>query len=121
MREIFRKAFGIMAVSVVLFAVAGCSTPWNEIERNVDNSKNLRVGMTKSEVLEIMGEPVSDESYCTPDIWFYYVKTICHNGLVTEDECLPLVFRDGRLAGWGNRFYSEYRIKLKEQGRAVQL
>ena len=121
MRNFFRKAFGGMAVLAVLFAAAGCSAPWKEIERNVDNAKNLRVGMTKSEVLEIMGEPVSDESYCTPDVWFYYINTIWHDGLVTEDECLPLVFHEGRLAGWGNRFYTDYRIKLKDQGKAVEL
>ena len=121
MKGMFRNLFGVAAVLLLLFAAAGCSTPWSEIERNVDNSRNLRVGMTKSEVLKVMGEPVSDESYCTPDVWFYYINTIWHDGLVTEDECLPLVFHEGRLAGWGNRFYSEYRIKLKEQGRAVQL
>lgn len=108
--------------AVVLAMSAGCAwTPWGEIERNVENSKQLRVGMTKTEVLEVMGEPVSDESFCRPDLWFYYHKTVWADGLVTEDECMPLVFEDGRLVGWGNTFYAAYRINKKDRGGREEL
>ena len=36
-----------------------------------------------------------------------------HDGMITEDECLPIVFVDGRVAGWGNRFYATYRLEEK--------
>ena len=102
--------------------LAGCGgLPWQEISRNVENSKSLRVGMTKAEVLDVMGEPVSDETYCTPDVWFYYHKTVWADGLVTEDECMPLVFEDGKLAGWGNAFYAAYRINRKDHGQEFGL
>ncbi len=108
--------------AVTLGTTAGCAlTPWGEIERNVENSKQLRVGMTKSEVLDVMGEPLSDESFCRPDLWFYYHKTVWADGLVTEDECMPLVFEEGRLVGWGNTFYTAYRINKKDQGGREEL
>ncbi len=121
--KILGRTVKIMAVALVLcIAGAGCALfPWGERARNVENSKQLRIGMTKAEVLEVMGEPVSDETYCKPDVWYYYVETVWHDGLVTEDECIPLVFRSGRLIGWGNLFYSDYRVKLKDSGRELEL
>ncbi len=106
-----RKRILFCAVFAVISGfIAGCSTA----AKNVENSKQLRVGMTKSEVLEVMGEPLSGESFCKPDLWFYYYKNVWADGLTTEDECMPLVFENGRLAGWGNRFYASYRINKKD-------
>ena len=93
--------------------VCGCSTPWGTIRRNIENSRNLRVGMTKAEVLEVMGEPIRDEKFCEPDIWYYYNEMVWGDGLVTEDECMPLIFENGRLIGWGNNFRLDYRLKRK--------
>ena len=73
--------------------------------------------MTKHEVLAVMGEPLRDETFCKPDVWFYYFDTNWFDGFVTEDECFPLVFKDGKLQGWGNEFYTRMRIERKNQVR----
>ena len=107
----------LLGAALLLTVVFGCSaplTPWGIIRRNVENSRNLRVGMTKGEVLEIMGEPIRDESFCKPDLWYYYIEMVWGDGLVTEEECMPLVFEGGKLVGWGNDFYIDYRLKRKE-------
>ena len=112
-----RKAFayGAFALGLLLAAaLCGCKTPWSVIKRNIENSRQLRVGMTKGEVLEVMGEPIRDESFCKPDLWFYYIEMVWGDGLVTEDECMPLVFENGKLIGWGNNFYIDYRLKRKD-------
>ena len=85
----------------------GCALPHTSVEK----SKQLRVGMTKTQVLEIMGDPLSDEVFCQPNVWYYYIDPVWMDGLITEDECLPLVFAEGRLVGWGRKFYNEYRIR----------
>ena len=70
-------------IILLLFIAAiagGCSlNPYHVSKVNVENSKKLRVGMTKSEVLAIMGEPEKNETFNRPDIWFYYfnVYDIC--------------------------------------------
>ena len=74
---------------------------------------------TKEEVLAIMGEPLSDEQFCTPDCWFYYVEPVWCDGLTTEDECIPLVFENGRLVGFGRRFYTEYRLRARNNASEV--
>lgn len=118
----FFRRFLLIAVVGLLAVAPGCSyLPWNEAARNIDNSKQLRVGMTKSEVLEKMGEPVSDETYSTPDVWYYFIQSVWMDGLTTEDECMPLVFEDGKLIGWGNQFYTHYRVEKKKGGKKLEL
>ena len=96
-------------LSLVLLALCGCvNTPADTAER----AKALRVGMTKSQVEEIMGKPVQ-ESFSTPDLWFYYVETVWLDGLITEDECMPLVFENGKLIGFGRKYYNEFRLYKK--------
>jgi hypothetical protein len=94
----------------ILFFNSGCTTYFSQYD-NVENAKKLRVGMTKDQVLAIMGEPVKDEEYVKPDVLYYYIDTEWHDGLTTEDECLPLVFKDGKLIGWGNQFYEKIRVQ----------
>ena len=114
------KTFGIAAAvlgaAVLLICSGGCAwTPWGVVQKNTENSRNLRVGMTKAEVLKIMGEPIRDEKFCEPDMWFYYREMVWGDGLITEDECLPLIFENGKLIGWGNNFRLDYRLKRRTE------
>lgn len=101
--------------AVALLAIVlggGCSlNPLYLASTNLENSEKLRVGMTKAEVLKLMGPPEADETFNTPDHWFYYAFPQWHDGLVTEDECLPLVFADGKLIGWGVDFYTKFQLR----------
>ena len=104
----------LLAALCLAVSSGGCAyTPWGIVARNKENSRKLRVGMTKEEVLGIMGEPIRDEKFCEPDIWYYYNEMVWGDGLVTEDECLPLIFDDGKLIGWGNDFRIDHRLRRK--------
>ncbi|MDD5728956.1 MAG: DUF3192 domain-containing protein [Victivallales bacterium] len=109
-----KKLFIFSFVFSVLLAVSGCA--YHEAHANVEKSRDLRIGMTKQQVLKIMGEPVKNQKYVSPDVWFYYTCPQWIDGLTTEDECLPLVFRDGKLIGWGWEYYEKARI-LREFGK----
>ena len=90
----------LLTVITVMFS-ASCAK-----YQNRDNAMQLRNGMTKEEVLKIMGEPIRGKPYCTPDIWFYYVETKWWwDFQSTRDECLPVVFKDGKIVGWGVEYY----------------
>ena len=79
---------------------------WGEIDKNRENLKKIRVGMTKDEVLKIMGKPMKNQVYCTSNHWFYYTRTRWSDGMATRDECTPLIFSDdGLLLGWGLEYY----------------
>ena len=112
----------IVIIFIAALLAAGCSVnPFKTAKLNVENSKKLRIGMTKAEVLSIMGEPAKDEAFHRPDIWFYYFNTNWADGFVTEDECFPLVFENGKLAGWGNAYYTRSRIEHKNRVPNVEL
>ena len=109
-------AAAVLGTAVLLICSGGCAlTPWGVIQKNTENSRRLRVGMTKAEVLEIMGEPIRDEKFCEPDMWFYYREMVWGDGLLTEDECLPLIFEDGKLIGWGNNFRLDHRLTRRKE------
>ena len=100
-----KQLFCLIAAVAALALFNGCAGT-----ENVENARNLRTGMTKAQVLEIMGDPIANETFCKPDIWYYQVRTVWADGLTTEDECIPLVFADGTLIGWGNEFYAHHRM-----------
>lgn len=108
----------ILFIFSALLAALLCGCALTEASRNIENSKKLRVGMTKTQVLAVMGKPVEEE-FATPDLWFYFVKSVWMDGLTTEEECLPLVFEKGKLIGWGNRFYNDHQARLIDQRYSV--
>ena len=104
------KNLTIFTVILALTGIsAGCHyNGYYHARENLRKSADLRVSMTKDEVLEIMGEPVSNQEYSRPDIWFYYINPLWYDAMITQDECMPLVFEDGKLVGWGNEYYNQY-------------
>ncbi|MBO5307154.1 MAG: DUF3192 domain-containing protein [Lentisphaeria bacterium] len=109
-----KRFFALLSAAVLLGGLCGCAGM-----ENVENSKKLRVGMTKAQVQQIMGEPLAGETFCTPDVWFYQIQTVWADGLTTEDECMPLVFKDGKLAGWGTVFYTHFRQQKVSEAQAA--
>ena len=43
------------------------------------------------------------------EVLYYYTDLKATDGAITEDELTPLVFADGKLAGWGHDFLRDYR------------
>jgi len=80
------------------------------IQRSL-NQKHLKLvkkGMTKNEVLAIMGGPQIQKKFKKSNILFYYTTWDWADAAVTEIECTPLVFENDRLIGWGLAFYRNY-------------
>ena len=117
------KCLYAAVILALLGCFAGCASinPYKIAEKNVNNAKNLRVGMTKAEVLTIMGEPVKDESFNQPDVWYYYYDCNWLDGFITREECFPLVFKNGTLIGWGNRFYNHWHLQNKDRIPEVEV
>jgi len=84
-----------------------CNWGYWDAKANKEKLDVLRVGMTKQEVLNAVGEPLRDEIFNKPDIWYYYTDLKWSDGRISSDECTPLVFKSGRLAGWGNDYLKE--------------
>lgn len=104
--------WAVLTVLTLSFCGCGLSSQYT----NFENSAKLRVGMTKEQVLAIMGKPL-DAVFAKPDVWYYYIETRWHDGQETIDECMPLVFKGGKLAGWGNDYYKKEKLFKKQYVR----
>ncbi len=102
----FFRLFVYCALAIITCTLLSSCAYFSQYS-NIRDSRDLRIGMTKQQVLDIMGEPLRDQKFGKPDVWFYYVDTVWHDFLTTEDECMPLVFENGTLIGWGNDFYNQ--------------
>lgn len=101
----------ILAVVCAALAATFASCGYFQAKHQRDKLADIRVGMTKDEVVEVAGEPLSKELYSTDNYWFYYTDPKWYDGLVTQDECTPFLFNDdGILQGWGNRYFREQGI-----------
>jgi len=119
MKKIYTKTLCILLTAASLPLVSACAlvdrdksilspVMWSVIDTNRENLKKLRKGMTKDEVRKIMGAPMVEQVYNTPDHWFYYTRTRWSDGMATRDECTPVVFSEfGLVIGIGNQFYKE--------------
>lgn len=94
---------GLIAIGVLLAVLtAGCglfeSQPTN-------NFRQLSVGQTKAEVLQLLGEPYKTESYnlgpAQMTYWFYLTGTVYYN--VMDSDLTPVAFKDDKVVGWGDR------------------
>lgn len=93
----------------LLFALSLCCTiclcvacGYREAAITRSRMEDIRVGMNKAQVVNLLGEPLKDESYASEDVWFYYTRPRWYDGQATQDECTPFFFdANGLLAGWG--------------------
>ncbi len=85
----------------------------------------LAPGMSKVQVLQIMGAPYRNEAFTTDtgaliEAYFYPIEArwigIANSSTGYKYETTPLVIVDGDLVGWGWSFYEDttqkYDIKL---------
>ena len=84
----------ILTAACAALAALSASCGYFQAKEQRSKLADIRVGMTKEEVTEIAGEPLSRELYNTDKIWFYYTSPKWYDGLVTQDECTPLLFDD---------------------------
>ena len=119
MRNLFVFIVGILCLSFLFV----CATWQMEMKRNNENLLKLEMGMSKEDVITIMGKPTFNEAYQSlygksVVILFYYTQRKWADGSYTKDECTPIVFEDGKLVGWGDEFYKtkmEVDINVKHK------
>jgi hypothetical protein len=135
----------IAALSFLL--ISGCATISEVTLPNRENLLKLNMGMTKQEVLNIMGtKPM--EAYYKPgtygktvgvainnpyrseilrgrdekmvEVLYYVTDDRNADGVINDNETTPMVFENGRLAGWGWNFLEseikKYEIIIKKGG-----
>ena len=114
-----RKRIQLGAVLSLIFILGGCAS--GQWQSNRENFKLLEAGMTKAEVLEIMGEPREIAAYKNSEWLVYQTERMIDESVDRESRRARavnewqtvLLIRDGKFAGtdrnyWENRY--KYRI-----------
>jgi hypothetical protein len=82
--------------------------PWG-IQKTRGNLNNLEVGMTKDQVIAVMGRPHTREVF--PDETGHSVEVLIYiteytdAGSIPDSDKTPICLRDGKVTGWGRNFY----------------
>jgi hypothetical protein len=114
-----------LLVLIMAVAMVGCSAIVGKVRDNNANIAKLSIGMTKTQVLEVMGAAEKSEAYETKTngvLEFLFYRTEAANpdhlgrgefGTVTDQHWTPICLIDGKLKGWGRNFYDD-TIKIRK-------
>ena len=101
-------------------ALVGCVTAWEtRIKENRANMLSLKIGMTKGEVVSLMGSPHKNEAYETKtggvmEYLMYITSADLSHSDWRDSELTPLCIIDGKLKGWGRNYYDD-TIKIRKE------
>jgi len=113
----------ILIFSILGLFLCGCSADdWADdwYGYGYTNRKNLNkieIGITKAEILEIMGRPHIREASNQQEWWLYEIARSIY--ITDYERYTPIVFENGKVIGWGRNFYKdipkEYDIKIDQR------
>ncbi|MDX3774501.1 DUF3192 domain-containing protein [Chromatiaceae bacterium AAb-1] len=111
----------ILTAAVLAISLSGCviaigdkqngsNSDWKKEQRyNQEQINKLATGNTIDEIRNLLGVPDFSESFSkdgeTVQVLFYRTHHTKSDGRTTKDECTPLIFRQGKLTGWGDKAY----------------
>ncbi len=114
----------VIYLLMAVIIVSGCMNLSSFRARNREKIVNLSRGLTKQQVVQIMGtrsidamgyritNPYKSEVLRLGEekgleILYYYTETKRADNAITDDELTPLIFDQGELTGWGWNFLED--------------
>ncbi|PVX48807.1 uncharacterized protein DUF3192 [Balneicella halophila] len=109
----------------LILILTGCMSTEAIRTANRENINRISMGISKTEVLNIMGSQTitagdgtkvnnpwrseilkgdNDEYY---EVLFYYTDLKGADGAITDDELTPIILKDNKVIGWGWSFLNE--------------
>lgn len=95
---------------LVVLTFSGCGAVNDGVNLYTSSSNRsalnkLAVGMTRAEVVAIMGDPHKREADGRAEFLVYRTETYDHG----DSSFTPIVLIDGKVTGWGRNFYDNVR------------
>lgn len=114
-----QRVLFLMTTGLLLYGCAS-TMPW-DIDRNRNNLMKLEIGMSKQQVIGVMGQPYNREAYTTPDgsvlEFLIYLTKYTDSGSIPDSDTTPICFLNDKVTGWGRNFYisqkQRYEIEIK--------
>lgn len=85
------------------------------------NLERLEMGMTKKEVIGIMGKPYAveasrDQDGAVVEYLIYWTQWTC-SGPIPDSDKTPICLVDGKCAGWGQEYFYKRGVQLPDDGQ----
>jgi len=120
LRDILKNFVSIFILCLFAFLIIGCTSgpiAYRMVNKDNTNIKNLeksKIGMTKTEVLTLMGPADKSEKFerkgVAVEILYYLTSGSYSPGTGWQNiNSTPVVFEAGFLKGWG-KYYAEQRL-----------
>jgi ABC-type dipeptide/oligopeptide/nickel transport system permease component len=118
LKDILKHFISIFILCLFAFLIIGCTSggiAYRMVNKDNTNNKNLeksKIGMTKTEVLTLMGTEDKSEKFERKGVAveiLYYLTS----GSYSPDtgwrniDSTPIVFEEGILTGWGKYYYEQ--------------
>ena len=116
--KFMKKIISVVIVSLVLTTIpfiVGCGAAQGlEAAGNRDKFNKLEVGMTKEQLLKVMGKPYQREAEVGREWWLYRTATWQDS----TEQLTPVCLEGEVVTGWGRNYYTErahkYDIKVNQ-------
>ncbi|MGJ8682626.1 DUF3192 domain-containing protein [Paraglaciecola sp.] len=106
--------YAIFAIAVIkLYPDTPLSMDWEDRqEYNQIQISQVELGVSKDEILQLLGSPDITEakkiSNTELQVMFYRTGHVQADGITTQDECTPLLFKNSKLIAFGKNAYQAY-------------
>ena len=82
-----------------------------QAKKNTRNLAQLKLGMSRAEVIAIMGTPYSSEVYLDDEIKHeilsYVTEPTNFRGEIRKNHLTPVALKEEKVIGWGRRFFNK--------------
>ena len=106
-----------MTIMLAASTLVGCAGSAHQDNKAAASTASrlieLNPGMSKQEVIEILGKPKATEAYVINgeqvEFWLYQTGKRQANEDPGDSAVTPLQFADGVLQGWGRNYYDQVK------------
>lgn len=93
---------------------------WKDREQyNSIQIGKLELGITHQEIVELLGSPdISEAKMVAQDklqVMFYRTQRVKPDGITSQDECTPLLFRNDILVAFGANAYDKFKADPSQE------
>lgn len=113
-----RFAILLLLVAFLAVTMAACGI-YEDVRASTNRNRlnDLQIGITQEQVNLVMGRHWKKESYLQNstiyEVLYYQTQSIQNYG-TTDEEMTPVVLKDGKVVGWGRKFFADLRIEIHE-------
>ena len=101
-----KKLFFALILGTSVLAITGCAPKVQKIDYN-QKSMLLSLGMSKNDVMQIMGSPRRTDVNSERERWIYWNKTLYGYTIIDNEQLandrLVVTFVSGKVAKWGQQ------------------